>query len=279
MRLHTIEEMRIRVLSQLPAEMGLLSQEEFTLLMKLALFGGEMPLYDWNDLPSARSLVYRMWCRTKPENGRWITMPRQICVAVLMMLASEEMAKVRDITAEVIDTVDNTLYLTGMMPAETIVRDMAFRLQGSLAEDKPNLYLRMIKSSFETILTREGKLMVVHPGLADPRALLRAGDGVLRAGMNREALESLYGSLMDVEDPLYEALLEKIQNLCRPEVGPEDTVEDLILLAKQGAPTEEMRKVLGTKLICLPTEEMISALDDLHRRIPRWVTLNMERVQ
>jgi len=87
-RLHSLEELRMRVLSQFPAEMGLLNQDEFTLLLKLSLFGGEMPVFDWNDLPAARSLVYRMWCRIRPEKGNWIHMPRQLCVSALMMLAS-----------------------------------------------------------------------------------------------------------------------------------------------------------------------------------------------
>ena len=59
----------------------------------------------------------------------------------------------------------------------------------------------------------------------------------------------------------------------------EDTVEDLILLAKQGAPAEEMRQVLAARIICMPTAEMEAALQALHDRIPKWFTLNMERVQ
>ena len=277
-RLHSIEEMRVQVLSQFPAEMGLLNQEEFTLLLKLALFGGELPIYDWNDLLPARSLVYRMWCRMRPERGHWICMPRQICVSALMMLASEELKTVRDTALDVIDTVDNTLYLAGMMPAETIVRDLGFRLQGSLAAGKRDLFLRLIRSSFDTLLNREGQLVVYHPGLADPRGLLREQGG-MHTGLDQGSMEELYGSLTEVEDPLYEELLDRIRDLCRPEANPEDTVEDLILLAKQGAPTEEMREVLGSKLICLPTEEMTQTLEAMHQRIPRWMTLNMERMQ
>ena len=277
-RLHTIEEMRVQVLSQLPAEMGLLCQEEFELVIKLALFGGEMPLYDWNDLLPARSLIRRMWCRSRPERGNWIYMPRQICVAALLMLVSEEVKTVRDTTSQIIDTVDNTLYLAGMMPAEIVMKDMAFKLQGSLAADKPDLYRRMLTASFETTLNREGRLVLVHPGLAEPGSWVppEPGSGLR---MDRSSLEELYGSLMDVEDPLYDRLLSQIADLSRPEATAEDTVEDLILLAKQGAPTEEMRQVLGSRIICLPSEEMTETLREMHDRIPKWFTLNMERVQ
>jgi len=277
-RLHSLEELRMRVLSQFPAEMGLLNQDEFTLLLKLSLFGGEMPVFDWNDLPAARSLVYRMWCRIRPEKGNWIHMPRQLCVSALMMLASEELKTVREVVSEIIDTADNTLYLAGMMPAEVVAKDMGFRLQESLAADKPELYTRLIRSSFVTTLNRDGRLMIVHPGLAEPVAAARSPHP-FGGGMDQEALSELYNSLMDVEDPLYDRMMGLIQGLCRQETSEEDTVEDLILLAKQDAPLEEMKEVLASRIICLPTEEMISALKDLHDWIPKWNTLNMERLQ
>ncbi len=277
-RLHTIEELRMRVLSQFPAEMGLLNQDEFSLLLKLALFGGEMPILDWNDVIPARSLVYRMWCRMRPERGTWIRMPRQLCVSALLMLASEELKKVRETVESVIETADNTLYLAGMMPAEIVTRDMGFQLQGSLAADKPELYTRLMKSSFETVWSREGKLMLVHPGLAEPDLLIREKSGI-GLGVDQSSMEELYGSLMDVEDPLYDNLMSLVQGLCRQETTEEDAVEDLILLAKQNAPVAEMREVLASRLICLPTEEMVSVLREMYDRIPRWHSLNMERLQ
>ena len=277
-RLHTIEEMRTQVLSQLPAEIGLLSDEEFKLTLRLALFGGEIPLWDWNDLPAARSLVYRMWCRIKPEKGLRIVMPRQISFAALLMLASEELRTVREIMSQVTETMDNTLYLAGMMPAEIVVKDMGFQLQGSLAGNKPQLYVRTLKAMCETMVAGDGRLMLLHPGLAEPRSLPEASRG-LHPGLDQNSLGELYESLMDVEDPVYDKLLGLICDLSRQEARPEDTVEDLILLAKQDAPVEEMRKVLASRIICLPTEEMIAVLREMRERIPRWFTLNMERVQ
>ena len=136
----------------------------------------------------------------------------------------------------------------------------------------------MLKASFETVISPEGQLMLVHAGLAEPRSLPGSGIG-LNPGLSRESMEDLYSSLMDLEDPLYDRMLSLIQDVIRPETSAEDAVEDLILLAKQGAPVEEMRQVLGEKIICLPTKEMLSALQALHDRIPRWFSLKMERVQ
>jgi len=277
-RLHTIEELRTRVLSRFSAEIGLLGEEEFMLLLKLSLFGGDIPILDWNDYPAAVSLIRRMWCRARPENGNWLHMPRQICVSAVLMLANEEMKKVREVTHEILETVDNTLYLAGMMPAEIVIRDLGFQLQGSLAADRPDLYARMLRASFETMTNRQGKLVLVHPGLAEPRGLPQT-EGGLHPGLNQDGLEDLYGSLTYVEDPIYDRMLSLIQDLSRPEVSAEETVEDLILLAKQGAPVAEMREVLASKIICLPTEEMIATLQEMRDRIPRWFTLNMEQVQ
>ena len=120
--------------------------------------------------------------------------------------------------------------------------------------------------------------MMVHPGLADPETLSRTEQG-LHPGLNQTALGDLYDSLMDVEDPLYDQLLSLIGDVTRPEMSAEDTVEDLILLAKQGATLEGMRRSLSRRIICYPSGEMMEALRNLHDGIPRWFTLNMDRVQ
>ena len=41
-------------------------------------------------------------------------------------------------------------------------------------------------------------------------------------------------------------MISLIRDVCRQEVNPETAVEELILLAKQGAPAEELRKVLNS---------------------------------
>ena len=70
-RLHTVEEMRAQVLGQFAQEFALLSPEEHDLVLKMSVIGGEFPLYDWNDLIPARSLIRRLsgvrltpWART-----------------------------------------------------------------------------------------------------------------------------------------------------------------------------------------------------------------------
>ena len=75
------------------------------------------------------------------------------------------------------------------------------------------------------------------------------------------------------------AFIGLLINVTRPEITPEDAVEDLIILAKQEVPWKDMVEVLSSLLICQPTPEMRSALKELSDRVPRWLSLSTSRVQ
>ena len=74
-------------------------------------------------------------------------------------------------------------------------------------------------------------------------------------------------------------MLGLLIDVTRPEITPEDAVEDLIILAKQEVPWKDMVEVLSSLLICQPTPEMRSALKELSDRVPRWLSLSTSRVQ
>ena len=277
-RLHKVEEMRAQVLGQFPQEFALLSPEEHDLVLKMSVIGGEYPLYDVNDLIPARSLVRRLWCRMHPVRSNWIVLPRALGLFALATAVSEEAKKTKEIVDETIETVENTLYLVGAMAADTVIRDLGFKLQHSSAEGKEHLYQRLVLSAFDTITDMDGRLVLIHPGLADPYGFLERPER-RRIVQNPQRMAEIYTTLMDVEDPLYDRMLGSIQGLTRPEAAAEDTVEDLMLLAKQGAPLSEMRDVLSRRIICMPTEEMELALAEIRKMTPGWLTLNMGRVQ
>ena len=94
-----------------------------------------------------------------------------------------------------------------------------------------------------------------------------------------ERASSASDSVEAVEDPLYTRMLGLLMDATRPEITPEDDVEDLIILAKQGVPPEEMLSVLDSMLMCKSTPEMAEALWAMHQEIPRWVNLGSSRVQ
>ncbi|MBR2824634.1 MAG: hypothetical protein IKE24_13250 [Clostridia bacterium] len=277
-RLHTVEEMRAQVLGQFAQEFALLSPEEHDLVLKMSVIGGEFPLYDWNDLIPARSLIRRLWCRLHPERHNWLVLPSAFCLFALATSVSEEAKRVKEIVDETIETVENTLYLAGAMTADTVIRDLAWKLQGSMAADQEHLYRRLLLSAFDTIVDMEGRLILIHPGLADPYGFLKQPER-RQLGQDWTAMADIYASLMDVEDPLYDRMLNAITGVTRQEAGAEDTVEDLILLAKQGATLPEMRDVLSRRIICMPTDEMMRALSDIRERTPGWLRLRMNRAQ
>ena len=280
--LHTVEELRVRVLSGFAAELALLSPEEHDLLVRLVFFGGRLPLRDWNDLIPARSLIRRLWCRSRKEDGmRYLCMPHQLCASALLLLAGETHKKIRDAVETVHESIENSLYLMGMTQASGPALHLQTLLKDTYAENRPELVERMFFAGCDCIFDDSGRLILIHPGLADPYAMLRsmpAASGAYRE-MSPSALQAASDSIGDLEDPLYEQMLFTIADAVRPEITPEDAVEDLIILAKQDVSYTDMKEVLSSLLVSLPTTDMLKALRELSSRIPRWIWFSSSRVQ
>ena len=274
--LHTVEQMRNRVLHTFVQECALLSVEEHDLLVRVVLFGGRTPLTDWNELIPARALVRRLWCRVEGlgENAALI-MPHQLCSSALLLLAGDSHKEVRNIIEQVHDSIENTLYLLGAARAAGPARHLASLLKGTCAEGHPELINRFLLAGYDYVWDRGGSLLLIHPGLADPEKMM----GITNTEMNPEALSKASDSINDLESPLYERMLGLLIDVTRPEITPEDAVEDLIILAKQEVPFNDMVEVLSSLLICQPTPEMRAALKELSDRVPRWLSLSTSRVQ
>ncbi len=282
--LHTVDDLRVRVLSSMAAESVLLSPEEHDLLVRLALFGGRHTLQDWNDLIPARSLLRRLWCRAEWDDGALtILMPHQLCATALILLAGDEHRRLRDSVEKVHELIDNTLYLMGMMQAAGPILHLKALLKDTFAAGRTDLVLRMLQAAYDYVFDREGHMLLIHPGLADPDRMITQMDFFIHTPeyerMNPEALSSASDSVSDLESPLYERMLFTIADATRPELTPEDAVEDLIILAKQGVPLQDMKEVLSSMLVSLPTADMLKALEDISAGIPRWLYLSSSRVQ
>lgn len=280
--LHTVEQLRVRVLSSFAPELALLSPEEHDLMVRLVLFGGKLTLRDWEEILPARGLVRRLWCRTREENGtRVLCMPHQLCASAMLLLAGEVHRKIRDAVEEVFTNIDNSLYLMGMMQASGPVLHLQSLLKDTYAADHPELIGRMLHTGCDVIYDESSRMMLVHPGLADPYGMLSRMPAASAAcsEMSPEALRMASDNLNDLESPLYENMLFALQDAVRPELTPEDAAEDLIILAKQDVSYDSMKEVLSSVLVSLPTPEMLKALSDLSSRIPRWVWFSSSKVQ
>ena len=161
-----------------------------------------------------------------------------------------------------------------MLHLQTLLKD-------TYAENHPDLIERFLFSGFDYIFDGTGRLILIHPGLADPEGMLDSLPAVSGAcqEMTGSALRDASASIGDLESPLYEQMLFSIADAVRPELTPEDAVEDLIILAKQDVPFSDMKEVLSSMLVSLPTAEMLKALRDLSERIPRWIWFSSSRVQ
>lgn len=274
--LHTVEQLRNRVLHTFVQEAALLSVEEHDLLVRAVLFGGRTPLTDWNELIPARALVRRLWCRVEGvgENAA-LVMPHQLCASALLLLAGDSHKAVREIVEQVHESIDNTLYLLGAAQAAGPARHLESLLRGTCAEGHPELIERFLLAGYDYVYDRTGNLLLIHPGLADPERMM----GITNTEMNPEALKKASDSINDLESPLYDRMLGLLLDVTRPEITPEDAVEDLIILAKQEVPWKDMLEVLSSLLICRPTPEMRAALKELSDRVPRWLSLSTSRVQ
>ena len=274
--LHTVEQLRNRVLHSFVQETALLSVEEHDLLVRVVLFGGRTPLTDWNELLPARGLVRRLWCRVEGlgENAT-LVMPHQLCASALLLLAGDSHKNVRAVIEQVHESIENTLYLLGAVQAAAPARHLSALLKDSFPELQSELVTRFLLTGYDYVYDRSGGLLLIHPGLADPDKMM----GMPCEDMNPEALNTASGSISDLESPLYEHMLSLLLDVTRPEITPEDAVEDLIILAKQEVPFPDMLEVLSSMLICRPTPEMRSALKDLSDLVPRWLGLSTSRVQ
>ena len=274
--LHTVEQLRSRVLHQYAQEAALLSAEEHELLVRAVLFGGRTPLTDWNDLLPARGLARRLWGRVEGHGGASVlVMPHQLCASALLLLASDSHKKVRELMEQVHERIDNTLYLLGAVRAAAPIRHMETLLKDTFVAGRRDLFERFLLVGCDYVYDRSGKLLLIHPGLAEPEKMMDQPC----ADLDPLTLSSASESVGDVESPLYEQMLGLLSDVTRPEIAPEDAVEDLILLAKQEVPYPDMEEVLSSLLICQVTPDMRRALRDFCDRVPRWLTLGTSRVQ
>lgn len=274
--LHTIEQLRTRVLHQYAQEAALLSVEEHDLLVRTILFGGRTPLTDWNELLPARGLVRRLWCRVERQgNASFLIMPHQLCASGLLLLASDSHKKVRELVEQVHENIDNTLYLLGAVQAAGPEQHMQSLLKDTFVADRRDLFKRFLLVGYDYVYDRSGRLLLIHPGLAEPERMM----DYACADLDLRTLSGASDSVDDLESPLYEQMLGLLLDVTRPEIAPEDAVEDLIILAKQEVPFSDMEEVLSSLLICQVTPDMRRALRELSNQVPRWLTLGTSRVQ
>ena len=144
-----------------------------------------------------------------------------------------------------------------------------------------SLACRYLQCAYDFIYDREGDMILLHPGLAEPERLLSAlpTSPTAPVELDEDTIRGAMEGLMPEERPLFGRLYGLLAGATRPEISVEEAVEDLRMLVKQGVPLDVLQEVLSSMLTILPTRQMRQAVTELHMLTPRWGSLQMNRLQ
>lgn len=281
-KLHTRKELRAQVLGSLAAEAALLSVEEHLLVERLITLGGTAELIDWEETSAAESLVRRLWCTISRDGGRiTVHMPEALLTPLTLTLSSHAHQEIRDRLMRHDSVIRALMYIGGLLhyeePLYHLMNDV---LKDSYASDL-NLALRYLRTAYDYTYDRNGDMLLLHPGLADPDRLMALHPPTQEFAMelSEDTMRGAIEGILPEEEPLFDKLYGLFVGATRPELTPEGAAEDLLMLAKQGVSLKEMQEVLGTLLSVQPTDEMRQAVALVHAQTPRWGMMRTEHPQ
>ena len=152
----------------------------------------------------------------------------------------------------------------------------------TMVEDKitQNLALRYFKASFDYIFTEKGKIILVHPGLAEPESLMLQGErtGLEVVELSPEMMMGAMNELLPEEERIHQQMVASLWGNIRPEFDATDVAQDLRLLAKQGAPLDAMKEVLHSTFAGYPNKSSFIAVEALKNQTPSWFGLGVSQV-
>ena len=281
-KLHTRKELRAQVLGSLAAEAALLSIEEHMLVERLITLDGHAELIDWEETTAAESLVRRLWCTITRENGRTtVHLPAALLTPLTLSLSSHQHQEIRDRLMRHDSVIRAMLYIGGLLHyEEPLYHLMSDVLKDTYASDL-TLAMRYLRAAYDYTYDRQGDMLLLHPGLADPEHLMRLHPPVQEFSLelSEDMMRGAVDGILPEEEPLFDKLYGLMIGSTRPELTPEGAAEDLLILAKQGVPLEEMQEVLGTLLCIHPTEDMRRAVTLVHAQTPRWGMMHKAQAQ
>lgn len=272
-KLHTRKELRAQVLANLAAEAALLSVEEHLLVERLVTLGGTAELIDWEETSAAESLVRRLWCTISRNSGRTVVhMPAALLTPLTLTISSRQHVEIRDRLMRHDSVIRAMLYIGGLLHyEEPLYHLMADVLQDSYASDL-TLAMRYLRAAYDYTYDRNGDMLLLHPGLADPEHLMAMHPPTqeFSVELSEDTMRGAVDGILPEEEPLFDRLYGLFVGATRPELTPEGAAEDMLMLAKQGVSLQEMQEVLGTLLSVQPTEDMRRAVSLVHAQTPRW---------
>lgn len=280
-KLHTRKELRAKILSTLAAEAALLSAEEHQLVDRLITLGGTAQLIDWEETGAAESLVRRLWCTISRSGGHTtLHMPGALLTPLTLAVTSHAHQELRENLMRHDSVIRGMLYIGGLLHyEEPLYHLMTDVLKDTYACDL-TLALRYLRASYDYTYDRNGDMLLLHPGLAEPERLMALRTpSEFTLELSEETMRGAVEGMLPEEEPLFERLYGLFLGATRPELTPDGAAEDLLMLAKQGVSLGEMQEVLSTLLSIQPTAEMRAAVTLVHAQTPRWGMMRTAIIQ
>lgn len=263
-----------RVLEYAPQEACFLSPREDELVKRMLMNGGEVYLEDWDEITAAEALIARLWCTLQivdEENAR-LCLAKELVETVTAAMLSPDYFTVRERIFSFDATLHSLLYLSGFLHAAVPASHFYAQLKNKDHGLTGVLIGRYLRAAFDYTETPAGEILLLHPGLADPEHLLAqtAHMEAPEIHLTKEMMLGGMNGILPEEVASCEAMRGALSGAVRPEYDEEEALEDLRMMAKQGAGLKEMREVMSSMLCVLPTPRMNDALSQLHLQTVRW---------
>lgn len=269
------EALCARVLAQVSQEACFLSPREDELVKRMLINGGQAALRDWDEISAAEALISRLWCtlRIDDEETAILRLEEPLVAPVTNAMLSPAYANAREKLFSFDATLHSLLYLSGFLHAAVPAAHFKGLLNGEAGPAADALISRYLRSAFDYTQTRQGDILLLHPGLADPEHLLStlACLEPPETHLTREMMLGGMNGILPEEIASCESMRGALVGAVRPEYDEDEALEDLRMMAKQGAKLSEMREVLESMLCVLPTPRMLAALSQLHLQTVRWM--------
>lgn len=264
--------LREKVMQFLPHEVCLLSAEEDALLKRMLMGDRQTLLTEWQEISAAEALVARLWCslEIRDDETAALKLHPSLVQPLLDAMLTDTYTLMQSTLFSFSATLHSLLYLSGFLHATVPAAHFCSTVDLPHAATFIDRYLR---SAFDYVQTENGEILLLHPGLADPNHLLASLAGIRPAGVHltEEMMLGGMNGILPEEVASTENMRGMLTGAVRPELDPGEALEDLRMIAKQGASLDEMKEVLESMLCVMPTPGMLSALAQLHLQTVRWM--------
>lgn len=263
------------VLSSVSREACFLSPREDELVKRMLMGGGQAYLMDWDEISAAEGLISRLWCTLQitGEEHAVLRLEESLMGLITNAMLTDKYVRIREKLFSFDATLHSLLYLSGFLHAGVPAAHVKEQLAAEGEADADALIARYLKTAFDYVQTAQGDILLLHPGLADPERLI---DTLSRleapeTHLTKEMMLGGMNGILPEEVACSEAMRGALNGAVRPEYGEDEALEDLRMMAKQGARLSEMREVMESMLCVLPTPRMMDALTQLHLQTVRWM--------